>query len=138
MTMVTNASPKAGAKPNRQQRRQAARLAKGARRGNGAAPLHFSEHVQKGAQLHQAGRVREAETIYRQVLDSNPDHADANHLLGVLLDQAGNHAQALELISRAIAMAPDRPMYHNNIGNVLHELGRMDDAVASYRRTLAI
>ena len=138
MTMVTNASPKAGTKPNRQQRRQAARLAKGARRGNGAAALHFSEHVQKGAQLHQAGQVQEAEAIYRRVLDINPNHADANHLRGVLLFQVGNHAQAVELISRAIAMAPDQPIYHNNLGAVLKELGRPDDALASYRRALAI
>jgi hypothetical protein len=33
--------------------------------------------------------------IYRQVLDIDPDHADANHLLGVLLYQLGNHAQAV-------------------------------------------
>ncbi len=82
--------------------------------------------------------MQEAETIYRQVLDINPDHADANHLLGVLLYQVGNHAQAVDLISRAIAMAPDQPLYHSNLGAALQELGRLEGAVASYRKALAI
>jgi tetratricopeptide (TPR) repeat protein len=82
--------------------------------------------------------VQEAETIYRRVLDIDPEHADANHLLGVLLYQDGNHAQAVESISRAIARAPDRPIYHSNLGIALRELGRLEEAVASYRKALAI
>ncbi len=82
--------------------------------------------------------MQQAETIYRQVLDINPNHADVNHLLGVLLGEVGNYAQAVELISRAIAMAPDQPLYHYNLGNVFRDLGRLEEAVASYRKALAI
>ncbi len=82
--------------------------------------------------------MREAETLYRQVLAINPDHADANHLLGVLLYQRGDNAQGVEFISRAIATAPHDPTYHNNLGIPLKALGRADDAVASYRKALAI
>ena len=107
--------------------------------GLGRAPANqVSELVRKGARLHQSGQVQEAETIYRQVLDFNPDHADANHLLGVLLSPAGHHAQAVELISRAIEMAPDRPAYYSNLGNVLKRMGRLEEAVASYHKALAI
>ena len=98
----------------------------------------ISELVRKGAQLHQAGQVQKAETIYRQVLDINPNHADVNDLLGSLLIQVGNHAQAVELISRAIAMAPDQPMYHSNLGIALKKLGRIEEAAASYRKALTI
>ena len=107
--------------------------------GLGGAPAsRFSTLVQKGTQLHQAGQVQEAETTYRQVLDINPDHADANHLLGVLLIQVGKPAQAVELISRAIATAPDQPLYHGNLGTALQQLGRLEEAVASYHKALAI
>ena len=37
---------------------------------------------------HQAGHLREAEGIYRQILAQRPDHADALHLLGVLAGEA--------------------------------------------------
>ena len=82
--------------------------------------------------------MQEAGTVYRQVLDIDPDHADANHLLGVLFSQVGSHAQAVELISRAIAMAPDQATYHSNLGTALQELGRLEEAAASQRRALAI
>lgn len=36
---------------------------------------------------HQRGRLPEAAAIYRQVLAVDPDHADANHLLGVIAFQ---------------------------------------------------
>jgi len=94
--------------------------------------------IQKGIQVHQAGQLPEAEAIYRQVLEVEPDHADANHLLGVIADQAGRHEIAVQLISTAIKKNPIDAAYHCNLGNALHEQGRLDEAVASYRKALAI
>ena len=94
--------------------------------------------IQKGIQVHQAGQLPEAEAIYRQVLDVEPDHADANHLLGVIADQAGRHEIAVLLISKAIKKNPIDAAYHCNLGNALHEQGRLDEAIASYRKALAI
>lgn len=37
--------------------------------------------------LHQGGRLDEAETLYRRILDAVPDQGDARHLLGVLRAQ---------------------------------------------------
>ena len=42
---------------------------------------------------HQAGRMAEAEGLYRQVLEQDPGYPDALHLLGVLALQAGNWAR---------------------------------------------
>ena len=94
--------------------------------------------IQKGIQVHQAGQLPEAEAIYRQVLGVEPDHADANHLLGVIADEVGRHEIAVQLISKAIKKNPIDAAYHCNLGNALHEQGRLDEAVASYRKALAI
>ncbi len=99
---------------------------------------YLSEMTNKGLQLHLAGRLQEAEAIYRQVLEAKPGHAEANHLLGGLAHQAGNHEQAVDLISKAIAKAPKQPFYNNNLGNALHALGRLDEAAASYRKAIAL
>lgn len=43
---------------------------------------------------HQAGRLSEAEGLYRQILGAQPNHAGALHLLGVIADQVGRHEVA--------------------------------------------
>lgn len=88
--------------------------------------------------LHQTGRLSEAESLYRQILAREPNHADATHLLGVLAHQKGQHEAALELIGRAIALNNKAPQFHANRGQVLRTLGRFAEAEASYRQALAL
>ena len=99
---------------------------------------YVEELVQKGVQLHLAGRVADAESIYRQILEIDADHADANHLLGGLACQAGSPAQAVDLIAKAIAREPDRPMYHFNLGTVYQSLGRLAEAAESCRNAVVL
>jgi Flp pilus assembly protein TadD len=89
-------------------------------------------------QLHQAGRLGEAEQLYRQVLAGDPGHSDGLHMLGVLAGQTGRTDLAAELIGRAIARAPGCAAYHANLGNVLREQGDLPAATASFRRALAL
>ena len=44
-----------------------------------------------GVRHHQAGRLAEAERVYRAVLEIDPKNADALHLLGVIGGQTGRH-----------------------------------------------
>ena len=85
---------------------------------------------------HQAGRMAEAEALYRQVLAAEPGHPDALHGVGILAYQNGRLEEAADLIGRAVA-ALDAPEFLTNLGAVLHELGRFDEAAAVYRRALA-
>ncbi len=112
------------------------------RRGEPAAggvPEGFlDELTEKGVQLHLAGRIQDAENIYRQILAIDADHADANHLLGGLACQTGNAEQAVGLILKAIDRASDRPMYHFNLGTVYQSLGRLAEAADSCRFAIAL
>jgi len=60
----------------------------------------------QGQQLHMAGRLAEAEAIYRQVIAAMPRHADALHAIGALALQAGRPADADTLLIRAIGLKP--------------------------------
>ena len=113
-------------------------LRPGEQAAGGVPEDYLEELASKGIQLHLAGRVQDAENIYRQILEIDPDHADANHLLGGLACQAGNPAQAIGLISKAIVRAPDRPLYHFNLGTVYQSLERLAEAVDSCRNALAL
>ena len=94
--------------------------------------------IQAAVQHHQSGRLGEAEVLYRQVLQVQPDNADALHLLGVLAHQAGNHEAAIELINRAIAINPTVAVFHNNCGEAYRALGKLDEALVCYKKTLAL
>lgn len=96
------------------------------------------EDLSEGVRHHNAGRAKEAESVYRRVLQADPDNADALHLLGVLARQAGRHDVAVSLIQRAIARNGRNPSYHANLGTALEASGRRGDALAAYRRAIEI
>src|ERR1700735_821861 len=85
---------------------------------------------------HQAGRLQEAEQIYRRILQADSRNADALHFLGVLAHQTGRHAIAVELIVKAITEKGHVPTFHNNLGNAFAAQGKWQSAVASYERAL--
>ena len=82
---------------------------------------------------HSAGRLAEAEAVYRRVLQSNPDHPVALHMLVVIAHQGGNHQQAVDLITMALAVKPEYANAHYNLGNALKGLGRVEEAAASFQ-----
>jgi predicted O-linked N-acetylglucosamine transferase (SPINDLY family) len=87
---------------------------------------------------HMAGRLAEAEGIYRQILAQCPDCPDALHSLGVLAGQVGQLAVAIDLIGRAIAVSPAVADYHSNLGECYRRTGRWDGAIACFHRALAL
>ncbi len=87
---------------------------------------------------HRAGRLAEAERLYRQVLAAEPDHAASLHWLGVLAHQTGDYEKAIELVGQAIAIEGDIALYHSNLGNALRRLKRLDKAAAAGGRALEL
>jgi tetratricopeptide (TPR) repeat protein len=88
--------------------------------------------------LHQAGRLVDAEKVYKQVLDIQSDQFDSLHHLGIILFQRGDSAAAVEQIDRALKRKPNDVAALNNRGNALLALRRFDQALASYDRVLAL
>jgi tetratricopeptide (TPR) repeat protein len=89
-------------------------------------------------QHHQAGRLRAAEQIYRQILAIEPNHVDALHLLGVIANEVGEYEIAVEYIGRAIGLKQTDAAFHSNLGNAFKGQGKLDEAVACYRRALEL
>jgi tetratricopeptide (TPR) repeat protein len=94
--------------------------------------------VQRASAHHGRGELDAAEDLYRQVLDARPGHFDALHLCGVLMQQRGRSAEALDLIGKALAANERVAAAHCNYGLVLAALGRNEEALTSYERALAL
>ncbi|HYB08096.1 MAG TPA: tetratricopeptide repeat protein [Alphaproteobacteria bacterium] len=126
---------------NRKERRRAVRQKPSAPvppPGASAAPGGTGHILQQGIELLQAGRVSEAEALYRRVLAIDPKEPDATHLLGLIAHQKGQNETAIELIGKAIALDGRVAAYHANLGEAYRALGQMDDAIRSHRRALEL
>ena len=100
--------------------------------------MNLNETLEAALQSHQAGRLQEAETLYRRILAAIPNHANALHMLGVLAHQAGDNDIARELIAKSIALQPSAPDAYGNLGLVLQARGELDNAIKCYRQAITI
>lgn len=98
----------------------------------------LEQALQMAISHHQAGRLQEAEAIYRQILALQPRQADTLHLLGVIAGQTGRYDVAVDLIRQAIALMPHDPNYYSNLGCFLQSQGQIDQAVDCYQRAIAL
>lgn len=90
------------------------------------------------SQCHAAGRLAEAEQGYRQVLQSNPEHPDALHLLGVLIGQSNDVQTGINLINKAVQLQPRFPEALFNLGLILQSNGLIYEAALSYTRVIRL
>jgi predicted O-linked N-acetylglucosamine transferase (SPINDLY family) len=98
----------------------------------------IAQALQLALQHHRAGRLESAEDLYRRILAAEPAHADALHLLGVIAQQRGQHAAAIERIGQAIALRGTDPAFHSNQGEAYRALERFSEAIACYRRAIEL
>lgn len=98
----------------------------------------ISQQLQAALAHHQAGRLREAEAIYRTILAEQPEDPNALYLLGVLALQAGQNEAAHDLLKKAIAVSPANADAHNMCGEACRALGQPDEAIRSYQEALRL
>ena len=94
--------------------------------------------LERAIRHHQAGELDAANTIYRQILESDPNHADALNLAGVVAHQTGDQETAIRLIGQAISINGASASYFNNLGEAYRAFGQNQEAIDAYRRALQI
>jgi protein O-GlcNAc transferase len=89
---------------------------------------------ESGLTHHQAGRLVEAIAIYRQVLEQQPDHAEALYMFGSLAAQSGRSDAGIEFFRRAIRIRPDFAEAHNELGIALAKNKQIEEAIVVFRQ----
>ena len=74
----------------------------------------------------------------RGELARNPDDPSVLSRLGALFYRRGDLVEAERFLRKAIGANPRRSNYHNNLGNVLCDMGRMKDGIEEYEAAIAI
>ena len=100
--------------------------------------MNLAQVVDTAAEHFEAGRLRDAETLCRQVLAQQANFPEALQLLGLIAHRCGHNEAALDLLRRAVAVSPRSPTCHANLALVLESMERYDDAAAACRTALAL
>jgi len=101
-------------------------------------PVSIQQAFQIAVQQHQEGRLSEAESLYRQIVGAQPGHADAFHMLGIVLSQLGRKVEAIEAFGIAISLNPNAPDFRANLAAALAAQQQVDAAVREFRAALAM
>lgn len=96
-----------------------------------------TEVLQLAVQHHQANRLDQAEQIYRQVLEKQPEHPEALYRLGLLVQQLGQPEEAEKFFNAALQVQPELVKAWFSLGNLYQAQGQLTAAEAAYRQALA-
>lgn len=104
---------------------------------NTAPPtLTLDAALEQAVAHQQAGRLHDAEQLYRAILQAAPDQPDANHNLGLLAGQFGQHAAGLPFLKAALELNPAEERYSLSYADALLSTGHAQDALAVMQTTL--
>jgi tetratricopeptide (TPR) repeat protein len=91
--------------------------------------LQANKKLNLALQHHRRGDLRQAEILYRQVIEHTPNHSDALHLLGFLAIQTGRYEEAVHCIGKAIQCNGKSAKLYANLAVALQNLCKNEEAI---------
>jgi tetratricopeptide (TPR) repeat protein/2-polyprenyl-3-methyl-5-hydroxy-6-metoxy-1,4-benzoquinol methylase len=87
---------------------------------------------------YQKRRYDLAENLAKSITQKYTDHQFSWKVLGAVFQQTGRLQESLIANQTAVALSPNDPAAHCNLGLTMQELGRLEDAETSYKKAIAI
>lgn len=105
---------------------------------NYPSQLNIPKTLAAATAHHQAGRLPQAEQLYRQVLQQQPQQVDALNLLGVIACQKGGLEEGIALYRQALTLRPGYVSARENLSVALWKLGKqlIEEAIDSYSQII--
>lgn len=94
--------------------------------------------MQLAVEHHEAGRLAQAEDIYRQVLEQQPGFVDAMTFLAMVFRATGRLDGAVDLARKAASLTPANAAVRQTLAESLVSAGNLEGAIDEFRATLAI
>jgi len=96
------------------------------------------ELINEALDHYKAGRLPDAHNICQSILMERPGDPMALQLLALILSARLQYNIAIDLMRRAIAVAPNVADFHNNLGETLFRAGRAKEAAVCYRSAIRL
>ena len=100
--------------------------------------LTFNEMLQHAVTIFNEGKIVKAEHLFRNILQIEPTHPDANHYLAISLQILGRLQEAVVIYKKTIKLKPEYSSAHQNLGNTLMQLKKFEEAELSYRKAIEL
>jgi len=100
--------------------------------------MAIQEQLAAALDLHEDGRLEEAELAYRALLEICPDRSDLLNNLGSVLTQLDRPAEGLQAFDQVLEVKPLDAAAHANRGHALAGLSREPEALAAYEEALRL
>ena len=97
-------------------------------------PPPYAAMLRQAVQLHRAGRLSDAERLYRQILAENPRQPDVHHNLGAVLARHGRLTEALPHLKAGAEGRPEESKYWSACIQVMQALGAREELAELYRK----
>lgn len=104
--------------------------------GKGAPRQTNDAALQEAIRHHRAGRLDDAEQIYRRILQRNGHDPEALHLMGAVHIARGRFAQGEELLRIALARNPEHPAALCNLGVALKKQEKFEESITILRQAM--
>ncbi len=103
-----------------------------------APPTLADEHIKRGIEYVEQGRLDEAIAEFEEAIKINPDDAKAHYNLGLTYDNQGRLDEAIAEYKEAIRLNPDDANAHLNLGVAYADQGQLEEAIAEYQEAIRI
>ena len=90
--------------------------------------LTIEQALQQAVEAHKAGKLQDAESLYRAILQAQPNHPDANHNLGVMAVSLNKTEAALPLFKIALEANPNQGQFWLSYVDALIKEKQFEDA----------
>ena len=101
----------------------------------------FQNHLAKAVKLHRAGQLDSALNKYYEILQLDPEHADGNHLAGLVLltrKKPGDLKRSLKYFTAAIQSDNSQSTFYNDLGNAYWNMGNIVDAAEAFSNSIKL
>lgn len=98
------------------------------------SPEQVTAMINQALALHKAGKLREAEPLYREALKYDPRNVAVLQNIAIILKDLNRHDEAIEFVRRSLQGDPKIPHFYRNAGSIYRAANRPHDAVPMARR----
>lgn len=93
-------------------------------------------YLEKGIDLGNQGKYKEAEEILKKGLEENPFSFEINFALGIVYTNSGEHKKAIEKLETAINLDPGKQEPYYVLGMLYEAEGEYNKAINLWERYL--